>query len=171
MTMRHLILMLCVLLPALALGQSAVTVRGPAGANGTSAPAVIFVSAYLAANTAYAAGNTTMVFDTEAADAASVYNNATGVMTVATTGIYLVSACIHDWTGSGEQFQVVVLLGGSPLHRGGLPSNPDEDSLCVTAAVSASATDTIAIRLDHFSGGMTVRGGQDRTWLTIVGPL
>lgn len=172
--MRHLTTLLLCLLPALALGQSAVTVRGPAGANGSDgadAPTSIFVSAYLSANEAHAAGATTMVFDTEAADAAGVYNNTTGVMTVATDGLYLVSSCIHDWTGSGEQIQVSVLVEGSVLHRGLLSSGAWDDSACVTAVVSAVATDTISIQLDNFSGGMTVRGGQDRTWLTIVGPL
>ena len=169
----HLIFLLS-LLPVFVLGQSAVTVRGPAGANGSDgadAPTSIFVSAYLSANEAHAAGATTMVFDTEAADAAGVYNNTTGVMTVATDVLYLVSSCIHDWTGSGEQMSAAIVYEGSVLHRGMLHTNPGSDSVCVTAVVSAVATDTISIRLDNFSGGMTVRGGQDRTWLTIAGPL
>lgn len=172
--MRHFLLVLLFCLPALALGQSAVTVRGPAGTNGsdgTDAPTAIFVSAYLNANSAYGAGSNTMVFDTEAADAASVYDHTTGVMTVATTGLYIVSSCIHDWDGNGEQIQVSVLVEGSVLHRGLLSSGAWDDSACVTAVVSVSVTDTIAIRLDNFSSGMTVRGGQDRTWLNIIGPL
>lgn len=169
--MRHLMTMLLCILPALALGQSAVTVRGPAGAAGAPAASPIFVSAYLAANAAYSAGANTMIFDTEAADAANVYNNTTGVMTVATNGLYLVSACIHDWDGFGEQMSAAIVYNGSVLHRGILHTNPESDSVCVTAVVSAVATDTISIQLDNFSGGMTVRGGQDRTWLTIVGPL
>ncbi len=119
--MRLFLLLTFFCLPALVLGQSAVTVRGPAGVNGSDgadAPTAIFVSAYLAANSAYSAGSNTMVFDTEAADAASVYNNTTGVMTVATTGFYLVSSCIADWDGIGEQFQVSVLVEGAVLHRG-----------------------------------------------------
>lgn len=169
----HLVFLLS-LLPVFVLGQTAVTVRGPAGADGSdgaSAPASIFVSAYLSANEAHAAGATTMVFDTEAADAAGVYNNTTGVMTVATDGLYLVSACIHDWDGLGEQFSAAVVYEGSVLHRGALQTNNYTDSTCVTAVVSAVATDTISIQLENFSGGMTVRGGQDRTWLTIAGPL
>lgn len=176
--MRHLMIFAMCLLPALALGQSAVTVRGPAGSNGTDgvdAPTTYVATGHLGATTSAASGTfklgTTAAASgtwVEDADTGSDFDASNGTWTAPADGIYTITLVTRS---SGAQQQALIYIGGSQLYQGSTYSTVGSD---VTVTVSLSASDTVEFYVYHNSSGTVFEDhsatGYD-TFYSIVGPL
>ena len=125
--------------------------------------------AYLSANQAAipASSAATIVFDTADFDSATTYNTVTGIYTVDTSGVYLVTAKVADFSGVGTQADASIWVdplgvGSYVLRaRGNLPTTTViYDTFYVTTHLALSATDLVRIEVEVFvgSGSVTPRG-------------
>lgn len=170
-------LVLC-LLPALALGQSAVTVRGPAGTNGSDgadAPTTHIAAGHLSATTTASSGTGKIGTGTaqsgtwvEDADTASAFNAGTGTWVAPSDGIYTITLTTRS--GGGQQ-QALIYINGSQTYQASSYTTVGSE---VVVTVSLSATNTVEFYVynntnttifeDHSATGYD-------TFFSIVGPL
>lgn len=173
--MRRFLLVLFLCLPALVLGQTAVTVRGPAGSDGASAPTVYIARGHLSATTTAASG--TFKFGTgsgtsgtwvEDADTGADFDASVGTWTAPSDGIYIISLVTRS---GGAQQQALVYIDGVQTYQGSAYTTVGSD---VTVAVNLSAATTVEFYVYNNSSGTVFEDhsatGHD-TFYSIIGPL
>ena len=175
--MRHLTTMLLCLLPALALGQSAVTVRGPAGADGSDgadAPTTHIATGHLSATTTASTGTGKIGTGTaqsgtwaEDADTAAAFDAGTGTWTAPADGLYYVA--LHTRSSTGLTQALIYVEGVQTLQGPYLGSGSS-----AAGALSLSSGDTVEFYVYHNSSATIFEDhastGYD-TFYSIVGPL
>ena len=169
----HLIFLLS-LLPVFVLGQTAVTVRGPAGADGTDAATTHIATGHLSATTTASTGTGKIGTGTaqsgtwaEDADTAAAFDAGTGTWTAPADGLYYVALYTRSSTGLT---QALIYVEGVQTLQGpylGAGSN-------AAGALSLSSGDTVEFYVYHNSSATIFEDhastGYD-TFYSIVGPL
>ena len=146
------------------------TLNGDTTASYVLTPAVSGVVAYRLASTTYAAGTNTLVFDTESADRASNYDNATGIFTAPKTGLYQVNiaALLQNNTVSSITITSTYLTRNNSVAAGfyfnlggvsqGATVSASSNAFVVGGGymVSLAATDTLRVVVVHTGAALTL---------------
>jgi hypothetical protein len=97
---------------------------------------------------------TTIIFNSEAYDTKTEYDNTTGVFTVATTGYYFVDASASLTTstdlGAAKYFRLQIAINGTPTYYSSESPTPQSTTYMPTASISRliylTAGDTVAVQ-------------------------
>lgn len=121
------------------------------------------VSAIRSGTTQALDSDTNFIFNTESFDTAAIYNNATGIVTFATAGKYLiVASCLIDNSAGSTDYIFLQTSGGGSACKSAVPA-----SICsvpVSAIVEVGVGDTARIYIQTGSSATLGVGSSLLVW-------